>query len=160
MNWYVVQGLTGQEIEIRNRLQKIGMRAYVPQRAIPERKNRKINWVIKTAFPAYVFVCIDYNHDLYYQILKQPGVIRFLGAPEPVPESEMEVVFRLNGEDSIPEISTVRIGDTIQVLDGPLHGMEGQIIAVDKRKRRAKVQLSIMGRVHRIDFGIEILESK
>ena len=39
-----------------------------------------------------------------------------------------------------------------------MKGLEGRIIKVDKRKRRAKISLSLYEESFTIDFGFEILE--
>ncbi|MCX7031488.1 MAG: KOW motif-containing protein, partial [Spirochaetes bacterium] len=47
----------------------------------------------------------------------------------------------------------------IRVVSGPLQGLEGSIVKVDRRKGRAKVRLDIYADAFEIDFGFEILES-
>jgi transcriptional antiterminator NusG len=47
----------------------------------------------------------------------------------------------------------------IRVVEGPLKGLEGLIVKVDRRKRRAKVRLELYENSHNVDFGFEVLES-
>jgi transcriptional antiterminator NusG len=51
------------------------------------------------------------------------------------------------------------INGRISVKEGPLKGYEGKIVHVDKRKRRARVQLDLYKESYHIDFGFELLES-
>jgi transcriptional antiterminator NusG len=46
----------------------------------------------------------------------------------------------------------------IVVTDGPLMGLEGKIIKVDKRKERAKIKLDLYDDSFCIDLAFEIIE--
>ena len=46
----------------------------------------------------------------------------------------------------------------IRVTEGALKGLEGHIVKVDKRKRRAKVKLALYDDSFLIDFGFELME--
>ena len=48
--------------------------------------------------------------------------------------------------------------DRIVVIDGPMKGFEGQIVKVDRRKRRAKIRLSLHNNAYLIDLGFDVLE--
>lgn len=50
--------------------------------------------------------------------------------------------------------------DRIVVVEGPLQGLEGNIIKVDRRKKRAKVQIDVKGYVHAFDLSFEDIGSK
>jgi transcriptional antiterminator NusG len=47
--------------------------------------------------------------------------------------------------------------DRIEVIDGPLAGMEGRIVRVDRRKGRARVKLDLYDDSFAIDLGIELV---
>jgi transcriptional antiterminator NusG len=47
----------------------------------------------------------------------------------------------------------------IRVVSGPLRGMEGRIVKVDKRKGRARVKLDLYNESFQIDFGFQALEA-
>jgi transcriptional antiterminator NusG len=57
--------------------------------------------------------------------------------------------------------STVKFDENsrIYVLSGPLEGLEGKIVKIDKRKQRAKVQLDLYKESFLVDFGFELLGS-
>ena len=48
--------------------------------------------------------------------------------------------------------------DRIVVLEGPLRGLEGHIVKVNRRKGRAKVLLDMYGEQFPIDLGFEVVE--
>jgi len=43
------------------------------------------------------------------------------------------------------------------IVDGPLMGLEGRIIKVDKRKKRAKVKLNLYDDSFAIDLAFEVM---
>jgi transcriptional antiterminator NusG len=45
----------------------------------------------------------------------------------------------------------------IVVIDGPLMGLEGRIVKVDKRKGRAKIKLDLYNDSFTIDLGFEVI---
>ena len=45
----------------------------------------------------------------------------------------------------------------IEVKSGPMMGLEGKIVKVDKRKQRAKVQLDLYKESFFVDFGFELI---
>jgi transcriptional antiterminator NusG len=47
----------------------------------------------------------------------------------------------------------------IVVIEGPLSGLEGKIIKVDKRKGRAKIKLDLYDDSFSIDLAFEVLEA-
>ena len=58
------------------------------------------------------------------------------------------------------DISRVEMseGDTVEILDGPLKGLEGNIKKLDLHRRQAVVNMSMLGRDLELRFGIEIVK--
>lgn len=50
--------------------------------------------------------------------------------------------------------------NSIVVIEGPLKGIEGSIIKVDKRKQRAKIRVEFEGTAHTMDLSFEDIERK
>jgi transcriptional antiterminator NusG len=93
-----------------------------------------------------------------------PGFIRFLPsntniAPLETRDQQLLLHFLAFGE--IVEKSRVYFDENrrIRVLAGPLKGLEGMIVRVDKRKGRAKVRLEMYNNSFEVDFGFEALEA-
>ena len=51
-----------------------------------------------------------------------------------------------------------RVGDRIQIIDGPLKDMEGQITRIDRRNRGGQVTLSFGGQTMKVWLGFDIVE--
>src|SRR4030042_33612 len=63
--------------------------------------------------------------------------------------------FRSFGEVVQPSRARFDSERRIQVIDGPLKALEGRIVRVDRRKRRARVRLELYENSFLIDFGFE-----
>lgn len=163
MRWYVLQVMTGRETAIKEKLIESlsGVHALAPRRIITERRRGTLTEVIRVLFPSYIFVQIKLDEINYYTVKELPGVFGFLGAqgPEPVPDEQMANVLRWCGGDELVGLSRVELGKQIRVIDGPLKGMEGRIIRIDKRKGRAKVRLTLFREEKEIDLGIEVIQA-
>lgn len=154
--------LTGEELEVKKVAQKNGFNVIVPRRILKEQKNREWKSVERILIPGYVFVQAEMTAENYYTLEAVPGLINILrGAsadPEPVPENEMKVIFSLTRDSDLVGISDIYYeGQDIKVASGPLQGMEGNIVKVDKRRFRAKVKFTIAGNEKVIELGINVL---
>lgn len=69
----------------------------------------------------------------------------------------MSVLFKLIEKGDIISYSKIKIEESkVYVVSGPLHGLEGTIKKIDKRKKRAKVQLNLLGKEQTVELGIEL----
>ncbi|AJS58364.1 antiterminator LoaP [Paenibacillus sp. IHBB 10380] len=77
-----------------------------------------------------------------------------------IEDAEMNPIIQLLRKDDTIHYSQVSFqGNFLSVKSGPLVGLENSIRRIDKRKRRAKIGLNIMGVEKTIDVGIEIMNS-
>lgn len=165
-NWYVLHVLTGKEIDVKKVLLRdlSKQNILVPQKTIKERKDGQWHMATKTLFPGYVFVKVFMDAEMYYRLDGIPSVIRILGdvnGPKPVLDDEMYIVLRLSGDGEPLGISRIYCeGSKVKVSSGPLVGLEGQIVKVDARRYRAKVNLTLMGEPRIVEMGIELLSKE
>lgn len=162
MSWYVLHVLTGSEDDVKKVAKKNGYKALAPKRKLKEKSGGVWKNVERILIPGYVFVDSEMTPNDYYLLSAISGVITILrGAsdgPEVVPEDEMKVIFRLSQDDDLVGISDIYIeGEKIIVASGPLLGMEGNILKVDKRRFRAKIAFKIAGSEKVVELGINVL---
>ncbi len=136
---------------------------YWPRRKLTiRRKGRKVE-TLAAIFPGYVFIDAESISDQIYRSLKNlPGFYRFLESNDrirPLTGRDEEIVAHFVKFGGIIEKSTVTVDkdQRIRVLHGPLEGLEGMIVKVDKRKQRAKVRLDLYNESFLVDFGFELL---
>lgn len=168
MDWYVLQVMTGKEDEYRTLAKtrvppECAGTLYLPTRRLPIRRGGKVRIEDKPVFPGYLFVATDtltpQGAGAYRRV---PGFVRWLGGdngPAILRDSDLEILQVLLGHGEILGLSRAKFNaeQRIQVVDGPLKGLEGRIIRVDKRKQRARVRLDMYRNSFEVDFGYELI---
>jgi len=161
MNWYVINCLTGREQEVKNHIQDAGIKAIVPRRVMTEQRCGAWRNVERVVFPSYVFVRAEMTPTDYYTIRYVPGVIRILdnNRPKPLQEEEVTLILKLTMDGDPLGISEVFVeGGRVTVSDGPLKGLEGNIIKLDARRFRAKVNITILGEPRIVDLAVKFIQ--
>ena len=93
---------------------------------------------------------------------KTDGFFRFLPDNHnitPLEERDRALLLHFLSYGEIVETSEVYFDENsrIQVFKGPMKGLEGRVVKVDRRKKRAKVKLVLYEQYFLIDFGFEVL---
>lgn len=170
MGWYVIFVETGYEEQVCRYISKVIMDVFdgisvnllVPKRKIYERKQGVRREVVRTMFPGYVLVETENIFDFYLRLKGSPRVIKVLRNNDIFFElayKEIQQILFLMNENGLIDISEAFIvNDKVQIINGPLHGNEGIIRKIDKRKGRAKVELSVNSNSLLIDLGINLLQ--
>ena len=72
-------------------------------------------------------------------------------------DEEKAFINRIAGRDNIVEISTgYKEGDRIKIVSGPMLGLEGDIVHVDRHKRLVTINMTLFGRSVRTTLGLEL----
>ncbi len=135
-----------------------------PRRKLTIRKNGINKEALAPIFPGYLFFeAEELNPDIHWILRRTPGFVRFLKSNqnvEPIGGSDKELLLHFLHFGEIVEKSAVQFDENnrIKVIRGPMKGLEGKIIKVNRRKQRAKIRLSLYEESFTIDFGFEILE--
>ena len=166
MNWYALFVETGKESSIQKCIEhwfdKSVCYSLVPKRRLTEQKQGKKYQVVRTMFPGYVFINTDMCIEYYYKLISIPRVIKILNNGtyySRIENEEIAPILRLVNNGEIIDYSRIFIVNSrVLVKSGPLHGMEGIIRRVDKRKGRAQISLDLLGSPKLFDLGVEILD--
>jgi transcriptional antiterminator NusG len=135
-----------------------------PRRQLRQRRGGKWHVTLTPVFPGYVFVrATAISAELFQRLRRIDGFHRFLPKNDnmvPLESDEERVIEHLRSHGEIIGSSQVRFdaSNRIVVLKGPLQGMEGRIVKVDRRKGRARVKLDLYNQGFEIDFGFEAIE--
>ena len=169
-NWYIIQTLSNYEQRVQTRIQnlidekkfsKTLFRVLVPIQQTVELKNNKRMEKNTKIFPGYVFVQMDFNDELAYEIKQFHGVAKFIGIgskPSPVVEDEILKVLRKVG-DKTKEIDVdFEVDEIIKVIDGPFRGYSGTISEINAIKGKIKAKISIFGRETPVELDFEQVE--
>lgn len=165
--WYVLFVQANHENIVKQRLeQNFGeqLEVIMPRRRLKERKGGKWQLVERNLFPGYILIKGDLSIDLYYRIKKIPNIFKFLRDDQDfhrITDQELRVlnILTSGSRDGTIGFSTIyKENDIIQVIDGPLKGLEGLIVSINPRKGRAKVKLSIANNEKTVELGIEMVD--
>jgi transcriptional antiterminator NusG len=143
-----------------------GICVHCPRRVMKIRRQGRAFDDVRPVFPGYIFVetnegCGIEPHKFLFRHAR--GFCRFLPSNKDIRElfgSDLETVghflFKVG-----PVAGKSRVffdeQQRIVVKDGPLLGLEGKIIKVDRRKGRARVKLDLYKDSFAIDLAIEAL---
>jgi transcriptional antiterminator NusG len=169
-NYYALQVKTrGEEkyIKLFRALHpEIKLPIHFPQRTLDIRRAGKIIHSKSPIFPGYIFLELDSGddiHEYHWSFRRTDGFFRFLRSNQdiaPLSGRDLELVLHfIQKVGPLAGISKVTFDENsrIVVIDGPLSGLEGKIIKVDKRKRRAKIRLDLYDDSFTIDLAFEVI---
>ena len=152
--WYVVHTYSGYENKVasnlettvQNRqLQDLIQEVRVPTETVTEVKDNKRRDVERKIFPGYVLVKMILTDESWYVVRNIRGCTGFVGpSSKPIPLSEEEVL-RLGIEKREIKVS-YQVGDSVQIIDGPLDGFVGTVDEMDLEKNMVRVTVSMFGR--------------
>lgn len=168
MRWYVLQVMSGKEIQVVDQLRLLGIHALAP---IEDRIIRqKGSWITKAyvLFSSYVFVECDFDADTWFKVNSLSSVIRWLGdSKEPTPISYLEAewirMLGACGEHLQPSEVIVHTDGTYEVLNGILLKFKSKVKKWNIRQRSCEIYSPIEAvgdktiklSVHYIDVGSE-----
>jgi transcriptional antiterminator NusG len=171
MNYYALQVKTrGEEkyIKLFRALHPdCGVKIYFPKRKLAVRRRGATVQTTPAVFPGYIFIEIDEGDSVYnshWLFRKTDGFYRFLRSNQnirPLDGKDLETVLHfIKKTGPLAGISKVYFDENsrIIVVEGPLAGLEGKIIKVDKRKGRAKIKLDLYDDSFAVDLGFELIE--
>lgn len=145
-DWFVLWVLTGKELEVLARIQgSPGVtQALVPVETLQYRREGAWEPRESALIPGYVFLQCSMDSAIYYRIRGIPHVIGWLGSdsmwPTIVPEDEMIPVLALHaGCDPASQL---------------------QNVTIDRRKRRGRGTLTLLGQSQAITFDPRTTDQK
>lgn len=174
---YVVQVSNGFEAHVKKSLLFYSQdNPCVQDVFYPLRERRyKINgeWVIRNEklFPGYIFVETNDSIDLFRIVKRIPEYARLLAVTSvykdkklnfiPLSEEEEMNVNRLcpSRTNHLTEISEIAFheGGKVEIMRGPLQGLESQIVKIDKHARTATIRIEILGQFVDTKVGIDLV---
>lgn len=166
MPLFVCQVKTGDEKKVIQYLQHRGVvspnvKFHTPERELSIRRAGRVRKERSLLFPSYLFVETEtVEPEMVLALRKIPGFYRFLPdnqAPQALSAAERDLLRHLIHGGRVLGHSKVifREQGRIQVLSGPLQGLEGCIVKVNRRKQRIRIRLDLYQNSHLIDLGFE-----
>jgi transcription antitermination factor NusG len=143
-------------------LLKAGIEAYLPLRKVLKYWSDRKKWVEEPLFRSYIFVHI--SEADYLTVLNVPGAVRYItfeGKAVPIPPQQIQAIkqFVATGED-LPEVDLqLSPGDSIDIIAGPMKGIEGTLVKIHGKKK-VKIEISGLGRAVYLDLPASHIKGK
>ena len=165
--WYVVHTYSGYEKKVASNLEKTlenpQLQELIQEIPVPTEKVTEITdagkrkEVERKIFPGYVIVKMVMTDESWYAVRNIRGCTGFVGpSSKPIPLTEDEVA-RLGIENREFEIS-YQVGDSVNIVDGPLEGFIGTVEELDVEKNRVRVTVSMFGRDTPVELELDQAE--
>ena len=165
--WYVVHTYSGYENKVASNLEKtvenrqlqdLIQEIRVPTETVTEiTESGKRKEVERKIFPGYVIVKMVMTDESWYAVRNIRGCTGFVGpSSKPIPLTEDEVA-RLGIDNKAVEVS-YKVGDSVNIVDGPLEGFVGTVEELDVEKNRVRVTVSMFGRETPVELELDQAE--
>ena len=164
MPWYCLFCKAGQEQNVIRMLEERGARPLAPL-AVHMRPGQKgMERVRQRLLPGYVFFEQADAPD-WPGIVRHSAVLRVLHYQDETPElrdADLAFVRWLKVHEGLIDVSeVVKVGTRIAFVSGPLVGMEGQVLKVNKGRRQVQIRVGDEGNLFRaIWCSIEYVQEK
>jgi len=172
VNYYAIQVKTRGESQFIQLFRQMNpentLPLHFPQRQLDIRRLGKKKSALLAVFPGYIFIEAEDDREILtcqWDFRRTKGFYRFLQSNQnitPLADRDLELVLHfIKSSGSVAGRSKVYFNEQsrIVVVEGPLKGLEGKIIKVDKRKGRAKIKLDIYEDSFAIDLAFEVIGS-
>lgn len=158
--WYVVTTYVGHEANVKEKLEarteSMGMQDNIFRVIIPETTEVEIKDGVKKEktkkmFPGYVFVEMVMSDEAWYAVRNTPGVTGFIGSsgkgakPTPLLPQEIDRILVNMGMSRLDIEAELKVGDKVNVVDGPFKGMMGVVDTIDLENNRLNVLIDLFG---------------
>ncbi|MGN0531602.1 MAG: transcription termination/antitermination protein NusG [Eubacterium sp.] len=165
--WYVAHTFSGYEnkvaSDLRIKVENQNMTDLIQEIVIPTETVVEIKEdgtkkeVERKIFPSYILVKMVMTDETWYVVRNTRGCAGFVG-PEGKPVAlTKEEIDRLGVEKVSVEVA-YEVGDTVNVIDGPLEGFSGTVESIDTANNSVQVIVSMFGRETAVDFELDQLE--
>jgi transcriptional antiterminator NusG len=147
--WYAVCTRSNYEFRIARDLQAREISHYLPGASAQRKWKDRKKEVFVPLFPGYLFTRFADTPSNRLNVLKIPGVVRFLSvgsALQPIPEYEIESVQRLFlNRVSLLCHPFLREGCWVRVRRGALEGLEGRLVRY-RNSTRLVISIDVLAR--------------
>lgn len=163
--WYVLHTFSGYENVAKDNLETVVEKfnlqdrifdIVIPMEDVVEEKNGKKKLVQRKAMPCYILVKMKYADDLWHNVTRTRGITGFVGPKgRPLALTEDEVV-KLRLEKITVDVD-LQEGDRVEIIEGALDGMVGQIKSINLETGIASVNVEMFGRETSVDLNLSQL---
>ncbi len=158
--WYCVRSKTKLEHVAAGSLRQVpDVEVFAPRLRFRKTTRRGQVWFVEALFPGYVFARFDWATQ--FRVVQYArgvtGVVHFGARPAQVPAAVMDELRRTMDDRELRVIApALAVGEEVQVLAGPLAGLQVVVQQLLPARERVKVLLEFLGR--RVEAEVAIGE--
>lgn len=150
IHWHALYTASRAEKKVRDRLMEQGIECFLPVQTVVRQWTYRKSRVVVPVVAGMVFVRVMRQEQV--KVLQTKGAVAFLRlrggvGPAVIPDRQMEAFrFLLDfSEEAVEMINEeVEVGDLVQVVKGPLKGMEGELVKF-KGETKVVVRIDMLG---------------
>ena len=158
--WYCVRSKTKQEHVAAGSLRQVpAVAVFAPRLRFRKHTRRGPVWFVEALFPGYLFARFDWATQLKAVQYARgvTGVVHFGLTPAQVPAAVVEELRRTMDDRELHVIARdLAVGDEVQVLAGPMVGLQVVVQQLLPARERVKVLLDFLGR--RVEAEVAVSE--
>ena len=154
--WYVIATMSGYENKVATNLEKIVENRHlqdwiqeirIPTETVVEVKDNQRKEVERKLFPSYVLVKMVMTDESWFVVHNVRGCTGFVGPNgKAIPLTEKEIIV------------DYAVGDTVNIIDGPLENFSGVVEEIDREKNMVRVTISMFGRETSVELELDQAE--
>ncbi len=154
--WYVVHTKPRNEARALENLQNQGFACFLPTMSVEKRVRQRVQHVVVPMFSRYLFIQLSDTTQNWAPIRSTLGVcklVSFGNQPAKAPETLIEFLRQAPAQEVARLFA---VGDAVQMLDGPLKGLQGTYQAHDG-EMRAMVLVDLLGQPQKLRMALDTL---
>jgi transcription antitermination factor NusG len=137
--WYALYTRSRHEKKLLSELTDRSIDVFLPMREVLSRWKDRKKRIWLPLFPGYVFLRQVDTPENRFRVLNMPGAVRFVGHEghaDRIPDDRIDAVRRfLETKIAIDPYPYLRMGQRVEIIAGPLKGIQGILIQKKGRFR-------------------------
>jgi transcriptional antiterminator RfaH len=158
MTWYALQHKPAQGDRALQHLQNQDIACFYPKITVEKIKAGKRTKKLEPLFPGYLFVNLEQTDPVWAKLRSTRGVLRIVGfANKPAPICDEVIQHIRDSLDSVAEQGGIKLGQAVQLNEGPFEGINAIFQAYDG-EARAVVLINFMQKQQRVKVPVAALK--
>jgi transcriptional antiterminator RfaH len=128
MKWYAIYTKRGQEDKVEEILARASIEVFYPKLRRKRVVRGKYEYVIQPFFPGYLFAKFDplFQYHMIKYTRGVRGVVGNRNSPWPVSDDIIDIIkSRMNDQGIVVINPDIKVGDKVEITEGPFMGFTG-----------------------------------
>lgn len=163
-SWYCVRSkVKREELAARILEEQRSIDTFCPLVRLRRKTVKGRKWFKEAMFPGYFFALFNFGTEIMTvrSCHGVTGVVHFGNRYAHVPDSVIEELERVTGEENICNLETkISAGNEVEVTEGPFEGLIGRVLAKRNGKERVFVLFDFLGSQVKAEMKRDVLMAK